>query len=58
MTLGGAMTNALGVLHTPISIPNHASFIGLPLTVQGFFLGTSDPNGIRATNGLYMILGN
>lgn len=58
MTLGGAMTNALGILHTPINIPNHPSFIGLPLTVQGFFLGTSDPNGIRATNGLYMILGN
>jgi len=58
VTLGSATTNALGVLHTPISIPNHPSFIGLPLTVQGFFLGTSDVNGIRATNGLYLVLGN
>jgi hypothetical protein len=52
------LTDALGISHTPFAIPNAPSLVGFPFTAQGLFLGTSDPFGIRATDGLYLILGN
>jgi hypothetical protein len=52
-----AVTNALGVQHTPLPIPNVPALIGLDLTLQGVFLGTSDPRGVRASNGVYIVLG-
>jgi hypothetical protein len=51
-------TDALGESRTPIGIPHVPGFVGIPLTLQGLFLGTPDPFGIRATDGLYLILGN
>jgi len=52
-----AVTDALGVQHTPLPIPNVPALIGLDLTLQGVFLGTSDPRGVRASNGMYIVLG-
>lgn len=56
--LFGVTTDALGKSTTTIPLPNVPSFVGIPLTLQGLFLGTPDPYGIRATDGLYLILGN
>lgn len=50
-------TNALGQSATPIPIPNVPVLVGIGLTLQGVFFGTSDPFGLRATDGLYLILG-
>ena len=51
-------TDALGRSATPFVVPNLATLIGFDFTVQGAFLFTPDPIGIRATDGLYMVLGN
>ena len=56
--LTSAMTDALGISHTPLFIPNMPSLIGMSLTMQAVLFGTSDPFGIRASDGLYLILGN
>ena len=58
LVLSFFLTDALGISHTPFAIPNAPSLVGFPFTAQGLFLGTSDPFGIRATDGLYLILGN
>jgi len=58
MPSASVATDALGISHTPIFIPNVPVFAGIPLTLQGLFVGTSDPFGLRATDGLYLILGN
>ncbi|MBZ0150955.1 MAG: choice-of-anchor L domain-containing protein [Planctomycetes bacterium] len=52
------VTDALGESTTPFVIPNAPNLIGFELTVQGVFLFTPDPVGIRATDGLYLVLGN
>jgi hypothetical protein len=52
-----ANTDAVGGSHNPIPVPNAPSLVGLALTLQGVFFGTSDPFGLRATDGLYLILG-
>lgn len=58
LVLSTDVTNGLGQSNTPFAIPSSATFVGLPLTVQSVFLFTPDPVGIRASNGLYLILGN
>ncbi len=50
-------TDALGRSQTSIPIPNVSVFAGIPLTLQGVFFGTSDPLGLRATDGPYLVLG-
>lgn len=52
------VTNALGRSNTPFVIPSNPGLIGFDLTVQGVFLFTPDAVGIRATDGLYLVLGN
>jgi hypothetical protein len=51
-------TDALGRSTTPIPIPNAPGLAGIPLTLQAAFFGTSDPFGLRATDGLYLVLGH
>lgn len=51
-------TDALGQSRTTIPIPGFPGFAGISLTLQGVFFGTLDTGGIRATDGLYLILGN
>lgn len=58
LVLSNDVTDGLGRSATPFAIPSSASFVGLPLTVQSVFLFTPDPIGIRASDGLYLILGN
>lgn len=58
LVLLGMQTDALGIAHTPIGIPNVPAFVGIPLTLQGVFFGTPDPFGLRATDGLYLVLGH
>jgi hypothetical protein len=53
-----ANTDAVGRSQNPIWIPYAPSLVGIALTLQGVFFGTSDPFGLRATDGLYVILGN
>jgi hypothetical protein len=55
--LFSAMTNGLGGAKTPWSIPNAPYLAGLPLTLQSVFLQTSDPYGLRGSDGLYLVLG-
>lgn len=52
------VTDPLGASTTPWAVPGAPSLIGFELTVQGVFLFTPDPVGIRATDGLYLVLGN
>jgi hypothetical protein len=58
LVLSTDLTDGLGRSNTPFAIPSGAYYIGLPLTVQSVFLSTPDPVGIRASDGLYLILGN
>lgn len=55
--LFSATTDALGRATTPWTIPNAPYLAGLPLTLQSVFLQTSDPYGIRGSDGLYLVLG-
>lgn len=58
LVLSTDFTDVLGRSNTPFSIPNTPSLIGFALTVQSVFLATPDPFGLRASNGLLLILGN
>lgn len=58
LVLDNDFTDALGRSATPFAVPSGAALIGLPLTVQTVFVFTPDPVGIRASDGLYLILGN
>lgn len=51
------LTDALGGSLTPITIPNAPPLAGFELTMQAVFLGTPDPIGLRATDGLLLVLG-
>jgi hypothetical protein len=50
-------TDAVGRSNDPVPVPSAPVLVGMPLTLQGVFFGTSDPFGLRATDGLYLILG-
>lgn len=52
-----ATTDALGRSMTTWQVPNAAWLVGLDLTMQSVFLQTTDPLGIRASDGLYLVLG-
>lgn len=57
LVLLSVTTDAVGRSTTTLPIPNVPAFAGIPLTLQGVFFGTSDPYGLRATDGLYLMLG-
>ena len=58
LVVSNDITDGLGRSDTPFVIPTGPYFVGLPLTMQSVFLFTPDPIGIRASDGLYLILGN
>ncbi|HEX5052387.1 MAG TPA: choice-of-anchor L domain-containing protein [Planctomycetota bacterium] len=58
LTMSTDVTDALGRSTTPFTIPPDPSLVGFDFTAQGVFLFTPDPIGIRATDGLYLVVGN